>query len=199
MSPADAIAYIFADHNCALLHYLYVARICSGVNANPLVDYKGGVVKTGGLVDMIVDHIVSIVGWGVDKDEDEYWIVRNSWGQYWGELGFFRVKTGEFDANTGSVCVYVANTRLIHMASPFDPFHGYYTGSNILGLESTVAWATPGQFTTDNNYPCGEGGAGCGGEDGDTDGPHRTQFYVDPSKDVEAVQRKLKAGSHIMV
>lgn len=138
--------------------------VAAGINAEPILTYKGGVIKTGGILDMIVNHIVSIVGWGVDDDGDEYWIVRNSWGQYWGEMGFLRVKTG----------------------------------SNLLGLESTVAWATLGQFTTDNNYPCGEGGDGCtGGEDKDS--PHRTQFYVDPSVDVEAVQRKLKEGSHISV
>jgi len=139
--------------------------VSAGINANPLVDYKGGVIKTGGLKDMLVDHIVSIVGWGVDEEGDEYWIIRNSWGQYWGELGFVRV----------------------------------LTGSNMLGIESAVAWATPGQFTVANNFPCGEGGAGCGGEEGDTNGPHRTQLYVDPSDDVAAVQRKLRDISHIAV
>lgn len=72
-------------------------------------------------------------------------------------------------------------------------------GTNLLGLESTVAWATPGAFTTAGNVRCGEGGAGCGGDEGDADGPHRNQFYVDPSTDVEAVQRKLREGGHVMV
>lgn len=55
--------------------------VATGVNAIPLLDYKGGVVKKGGYLDMIVDHIVSIVGWDVDEEGDEYWIVRNSWGK----------------------------------------------------------------------------------------------------------------------
>lgn len=137
--------------------------VAAGINADPLLDYKGGVIKEGGLVDMIIDHIVSIVGWGVDGNGDEYWIVRNSWGQYWGEMGFLRLQTGR----------------------------------NLLGIESSVAWATPGQFTVANNFPCGEAGGGCGGEEDKTTGPHITQFYKDPSTDIAAVQRRLREDRHV--
>ncbi len=40
-------------------------------------------------------HGVSIVGWKYDEETGtKHWIVRNSWGQYWGEFGFFRVEMG---------------------------------------------------------------------------------------------------------
>ena len=71
----------------------YSGPVAAGVNAEPLVDYTGGIVKDRNLLHKIVNHVVSIVGWGREGDT-EYWIVRNSWGQYWGEMGYFRIETG---------------------------------------------------------------------------------------------------------
>lgn len=39
----------------------------------------------------LLDHELAVVGWGKD-DDGEYWIGRNSWGTYWGEDGFFRIR-----------------------------------------------------------------------------------------------------------
>ena len=35
------------------------------------------------------------MGWGYDEARDkQHWIIRNSWGQYWGEMGLFRIELG---------------------------------------------------------------------------------------------------------
>jgi cathepsin X len=69
----------------------------ASVNAGPLMDYTGGILLDSPITrNATHNHGVSLVGWGYDEEIDtQYWIVRNSWGQYWGELGFFRIELGK--------------------------------------------------------------------------------------------------------
>jgi cathepsin X len=63
----------------------------AGIDATPELEaYQGGVFSQEKLFTM-ANHEVSIVGWGV-ANGSEYWHARNSWGTYWGEAGYFRIK-----------------------------------------------------------------------------------------------------------
>lgn len=53
---------------------------------------KGVFIDKSNMTD--VDHDVEVVGWGEDADGLKWWLVRNSWGTYWGELGFFKLQRG---------------------------------------------------------------------------------------------------------
>jgi cathepsin X len=69
--------------------------VATTINANPLRDYEGGILDDDS-ASTRANHIVSIVGFGKDADTGkEYWIIRNSWGEYWGEMGFARIASGK--------------------------------------------------------------------------------------------------------
>ncbi|KAJ3448508.1 tubulointerstitial nephritis antigen-like [Anaeramoeba flamelloides] len=54
--------------------------------------YTGGVYKhiSG---EMLGGHAITIIGWGEDNGT-KYWKVQNSWGEKWGEDGYFRILRG---------------------------------------------------------------------------------------------------------
>eukprot|EP01025_Chloroclados_australasicus_P001728 TRINITY_DN104272_c0_g1_i1.p3 TRINITY_DN104272_c0_g1~~TRINITY_DN104272_c0_g1_i1.p3 ORF type:complete len:137 (+),score=33.43 TRINITY_DN104272_c0_g1_i1:3-413(+) len=65
---------------------------CSTASPDAFVyDYRGGIYD--GPNDTAIDHDVEVVGWG-EENGKKYWIVRNSWGTFWGELGYYRVERG---------------------------------------------------------------------------------------------------------
>lgn len=53
------------------------------------LDYTNGIYedKTG---DLNVVHDILVTGYGVENGTN-YWLDRNSWGEVWGENGFFKV------------------------------------------------------------------------------------------------------------
>jgi len=66
--------------------------IACGVDSTDSFDYYGGGIYSEHIKIPLINHIISVVGFGVTEDGQEYWIGRNSWGTYWGEMGFFRIQ-----------------------------------------------------------------------------------------------------------
>jgi len=74
-----------------------------------LDDYTGGIfIDKTGLTE--TNHVVSIVGWGVESGL-KFWRVRNSWGSSWGEEGFFRIVRGVNNLGLEEECAWATPTE----------------------------------------------------------------------------------------
>jgi len=84
--------------------------IACGIDASAILDYDGTSISTkrGGMTD----HVISVVGWNTDTNATspthgmEYWIVRNSWGEYYGDMGYNYVEKGNNALDLESQCVW---------------------------------------------------------------------------------------------
>jgi len=116
--------------------------IACGVDAQPLDEYTGGILKARGSG---INHIISVVGWGTTSDGQKYWIGRNSWGQYWGELGYFRVARGVDAINIEEDCAWATPDQWTELNFPC-----YEDGSNCVSTGKYVDPAPVGNATLDS-------------------------------------------------
>jgi len=59
------------------------------------MNYGGGIYEKLKSASLAGGHAVKIIGWGYDKVQKlPYWLCANSWGEDWGEHGFFRIRRG---------------------------------------------------------------------------------------------------------
>lgn len=81
---------------------------CAIAVTNDLRNYTSGIfVDKTGRVEL--DHDISVTGWG-EENGTKYWIIRNSWGSYWGEGGTFRLIRGINNLNIEGDCSWAVPT-----------------------------------------------------------------------------------------
>lgn len=78
---------------------------CGIAVTEELKEYKGDYIIDDKSGDTHLTHAVSIVGYG-EEDGTPYWFVRNSWGEVWGESGFFKIIRGVNNLGLESDCSY---------------------------------------------------------------------------------------------
>ncbi|KAK9220730.1 hypothetical protein WN944_009153 [Citrus x changshan-huyou] len=67
-------------------------------------NYKGGIFN--GVCGTQLDHAVTIIGFGTTEDGTKYWLIKNSWGDTWGEAGYMRIQRDEGLCGIGTQAAY---------------------------------------------------------------------------------------------
>merc|ERR1712050_136002 len=118
----------------AMMKEIYArGPIACGIDANPLLNFESGVISQKG---GFVDHVISVVGWGTDDETDStYWWVRNSWGEFWGEMGYVRVAQGSLAVE--EQCAWAVPGTFTAMELK-NQFHCHEGGDNCKGKKVTM-------------------------------------------------------------
>eukprot|EP00887_Chlorella_sp_A99_P002088 scaffold21.g2088.t1 len=76
----------------AVTHTPTSTGICCGKFLDQWHLYKGGIFDESVHCNDPIDHAVLIAGYDTAEDGTEYWLIKNSWGEQWGEAGYGRFK-----------------------------------------------------------------------------------------------------------
>ena len=110
----------------------------------PVSSYPGGIFHQRVLFPM-ANHILSIVGWGHDATNGDYWILRNSWGTYWGEGGFAKIKMHGQNLGVEGSCSWASPTKMKPAAVKLVETEAVASGTPT-PLFTTDASVKPGTF-----------------------------------------------------
>ncbi|CAH2034246.1 unnamed protein product, partial [Thlaspi arvense] len=81
------------NNELALLSAVYSqpVSVCIATTSFSFIHYAGGVYNAPDC-GIIVNHGVTLVGYGTSPEGIKYWLAKNSWGETWGENGYIRLR-----------------------------------------------------------------------------------------------------------
>lgn len=72
-----------------------IGPISVAINGDTIRNYAGGIFNNI-LCPNELNHGIVVIGYGA-LDDNDYWILKNSWGASWGEQGFIRMSRNKLN------------------------------------------------------------------------------------------------------
>merc|ERR1711964_288941 len=108
-----------------------------------ILDYHGGIFNKPN-AEKNIDHIISVIGWGNSGDL-QYWIVRNSWGAFWGEMGYIRVAMGGNQLGLEEACSWATVQSYTEVNVPCNE-DGSNCQKNVIVQDPGAAYVYPAEI-----------------------------------------------------
>uniref|UniRef100_A0A8C1U3P3 Peptidase C1A papain C-terminal domain-containing protein n=1 Tax=Cyprinus carpio TaxID=7962 RepID=A0A8C1U3P3_CYPCA len=80
---------------------IFLCCSCAKMAAKGLETYDRGVFAEFHILSM-PNHIISEAEWSITEDGTKYWIIRNSWGEFWVCRGWARIVTSAYKGGKGN-------------------------------------------------------------------------------------------------
>jgi cathepsin L len=80
------------NYSSVLTAVALIGPMIISVDASSWGGYSDGVFDGCDQQNPDLDHVVQLVGYGTDTSAGDYWLVRNSWSEGWGENGYIRLR-----------------------------------------------------------------------------------------------------------
>ncbi|XP_066246542.1 cathepsin L-like [Euwallacea similis] len=95
------------DEDTLLLVTGFLGPTSVALDASDLQLYVSGIFTSTTCSQTLTNHAVLTVGYDRDNATNmDYWIVKNSWGEDWGESGYFRIRRGTNECAIAMDSVY---------------------------------------------------------------------------------------------
>lgn len=121
------------------------AAVCVGSRFQA---YKSGIFNYDEKCSGTVNHAITLVGWNDDLGTDNgYWILKNSWGEGWGEQGYMRIRYNT--SKVGFAANYIELSDCGDSPEQLD-----CSGAITLDLDATVTGSTIAATNNVNAYSC---------------------------------------------
>lgn len=104
-----------------------------------------------------VDHDMEVAGWGETPSGIKYWVIRNSWGTYWGQAGWLKLERGLNTLLSESDCAWAIPTwDGLDEALADRTLGDYKTGAQPKSVYEDSPFQMPGQFALAEAAPSQE-------------------------------------------
>eukprot|EP00344_Euplotes_crassus_P012508 CAMPEP_0196995440 /NCGR_PEP_ID=MMETSP1380-20130617/1553_1 /TAXON_ID=5936 /ORGANISM="Euplotes crassus, Strain CT5" /LENGTH=476 /DNA_ID=CAMNT_0042411107 /DNA_START=469 /DNA_END=1899 /DNA_ORIENTATION=- len=116
---------LFTDTDIIKKELVLFGPITCGMKVTPkFKNYTSGIYEEKVFLP-IENHLVNIIGYGTDEETGlDYWLVQNSFGTYWGEDGFFRIR---MDKNNLGIQTYCSSGYPSYSPVEEEVFHSHET------------------------------------------------------------------------